>query len=393
MSGELTVAVVGAGIAGLTLAAALRQAGIDCEVYEQAPHLAEVGAGIQVSPNGSRLLHRLGLSGGLAKVAVRPGAIQVRHGHDGSAITATTLGPACEQIYGSPYYTLHRSDLHQTLLESLPLGMVHLGRRCVGVVEHGDRVELEFADSTRVGADLVIGADGIRSAIRRHLTNDAPRFSGHCVYRGLVPAERTGDLFADPRVLIWMGPGQHCVAYPVSGGRQVSIAASAPSREWLADSWSLPGRAEELLAAYSGWAPEVTDLLSTVTEPSRWALYDRTPALHLRSRRIALIGDAAHPVLPFGAQGASLAMEDAFVLADRLATATSSTVEDAVADYEATRRPRVKQVREFVADNEESHHVADLARQRGRDERLREDWGLRSRAWLFGYDAVTAKAS
>ncbi|GDY32761.1 FAD-dependent monooxygenase [Gandjariella thermophila] len=389
---ELRVAVVGAGIAGLTVAAALSRADVTCEVYEQTAHLREIGAGIQVSPNGSRLLHRLGLGHLLDRVAVRPSAIEVRRWCDDTVVARTILGDACVELYDAPYYCVHRADLHHSLLESLPLGMVHLGRRCVAVTEYDDRVELEFADGSRTAVDVLIGADGIRSTIRRSMVDDAPRFSGHCVYRGLVPVERVAGLFDEHRVVIWMGPEQHCVAYPIRGGTAVSFAASAPAGEWREESWSQRGRREDVLAAYAGWSRDLLALLSTPDSPSRWALYDREPVKQWSTDRVALVGDAAHPMLPFGAQGAAMGMEDAVVLAGCLAGATPGGVPDALVRYEELRRPRVERVHQFIRANEKSHHVSGEDEQRRRDEELRGDFGLRARAWLFGYDAGSVAA-
>jgi salicylate hydroxylase len=189
-----------------------------------------------------------------------------------------------------------------------------------------------------------------------------------------------------------MGPGQHCVAYPISGGRLVSFAASAPADDWRQESWSAEGSRQDLLDAYAGWAPELVSLLSAAPSVTRWALYDRDPVDSWSSDRVTLIGDAAHPMLPFGAQGASLGLEDALALAVCLQDATVKTVPDALRRYEELRRPRAEQVHRFIRENERNHHVEDSARQRERDAKLGSDFGLRERAWLFGYDAV-AEAS
>ncbi|HEY7597100.1 MAG TPA: FAD-dependent monooxygenase [Actinophytocola sp.] len=387
------IVVVGAGIAGLAAAAALARAGLACQVFEQAPELSEVGAGIQLSPNGSRLLHRLGLGAALDRVAVRPQAIEVRRWDDDQVLTKTTLGAACAELYGAPYYTLHRADLHQVLVDALAPGTVVLDRRCVGVTELADTVRLTFADGATVDADLVIGADGIRSAIRGHLLADQPRFSGQAVFRGVVDAAELPALVAEGKVLIWMGPGQHCVCYPISAGRLVSFAASTAAGDWRAESWSAGAATADLLTAYDGWNPVVRSVLGAPESVIRWALYDRPAVPRWSSARLMLIGDAAHPMLPFGAQGASQGIEDALALAACLAGASAATVPAALRRYEAVRRPRTEQVHRFIQDNERDHHVEDGAEQRERDERMRADFGLRQRAWLFGYDAEAAATS
>ncbi|WP_018685552.1 FAD-dependent monooxygenase [Actinokineospora enzanensis] len=388
MREPLRVAVVGAGIAGLTIAAALRANGLRCHVFEQTGHLREIGAGIQLSPNGTRPLLRLGLGRRLDQVAVRPDAIEVRDWQGDRLVARTELGARCVTEYGAPYYTVHRADLHQALLELLPEGILHLGRRCVGVVEQRDEVELKFDDGSTATADLVVGADGIRSVVRSQLVDDEPRFSGQSVFRALVPADAVPALAGPPRVRIWMGPGRHCVCYPVSGGTRLSIAASAPADDWRVESWSARGSVPDLLAAYPDWHPTVLALLAAPTEVTRWALHDRPPVTRWSSERTTLIGDAAHPMLPFGAQGAAQGIEDAISLAAHLRGVPARGVPEAIRKYEAVRRLRTERVYEFIRDNEREHHVADPTHLPTRDTRMRGEWSLRARSWLFGHDAA-----
>jgi salicylate hydroxylase len=393
---QLRVAVVGAGISGLTLAAALRRGGLRCEVFEQAEQLAEVGAGVQVAPNAARLLHRLGLAEHLDAVAVRPRAIQMSRWDDGRPITRTPLGADCERMFGAPYYAVHRADLHAGLLALLPPNTVHLGRRCALVQEWSDRVRLSFQDGSSVSADVVVGADGIHSVVRGHLAWDAPRFSGETIYRGLVPADRVPALLAEPRVQLWLGPGQHCVAYPVSAGRLVSFGATTPAGEWFPESWSAPGRPEELATTYRGWHPAVRELIAAADSVGRWALHDRDPIPRWGRGRITLVGDAAHPMLPFLAQGANQAIEDAVVLAARLAAlaaagpASGADVERALTGYQVVRRPRAEEVQRRSRANTRALHLADGAEQRSRDQQLAGAAGLTSQRWLYGYDAELA---
>jgi salicylate hydroxylase len=389
---ERPVAVVGAGIAGLTLALALRRAGLRCQVFEQAGRLAEVGAGVQIAPNAARLLHRLGLADHLTAVAARPHCIQMSRWNDGATIMRTPLGADCERMFGAPYYVMHRADLHRGLLALLPPDTVHLGRRCVRVEERAGEAELEFGDGSSVTADVVVGADGIHSAVRDHLVRDAPRFSGQTIYRGLVPADRMPFL-AEPRVQLWLGPGQHCVAYPVSGGALISFGATTPAGEWFAESWSAAGRIEDLAAAYRGWHPAVLELIAAAKAVGRWALHDRDPLPRWSWRRSTLVGDAAHPMLPFLAQGANQAIEDAVALAACLRGAASGgDVEHALCRYEAMRRPRTEEIQRRSRDNTRNLHLPDGAEQRRRDEHLAGRADLGSQWWLYGYDAELAAA-
>jgi salicylate hydroxylase len=381
------IAVVGAGIAGLTLALALRRAGLRCAVFEQAGRLAEVGAGVQVAPNAARLLHRLGLADHLEVVALRPHAIQMSRWDDGRTIMRTPLGAECEQMFGAPYYVVHRADLHRGLLARLPPDIVQLGRRCVRVAERAGEVQLEFGDGSRVTADVVVGADGIHSAVRDQLVRDAPRFSGQTIYRGLVPADRVPSL-TEPRVQLWLGPGQHCVAYPVSGGTFVSFGATTPANGWFAESWSSAGRVEELATAYRTWHPTVLELIAAADSVGRWALHDRDPLPRWSTRRSTLVGDAAHPMLPFLAQGANQAIEDAVVLAACLGgVASGGDLEQALRCYEAVRRPRTGEIQQRSRDNTRALHLPDGAEQRRRDEHLAGSADLVSQRWLYGYDA------
>lgn len=380
------IAIVGGGITGVALAVALARRGLACDLFERTRHLREIGAGIQISPNGSRLLLGLGIGRCIERFAVRPEAIEVRDWADGSVMASTLLGEACTELYGAPYLAMRRSDLHSALVENLPESSLHLGMKCVEAVETGDEVLLRFADGFEFRADVVIGADGIRSTIRQRLVGDEPRFSGQSMYRAVVPAKAWPEAAERAHVSIWMGPGQHCVAYPISGGQAVSIAASAPAGDWRAESWSAEGSLQELLDAYDGWAPEVVTLLSAASDVTRWALYDRDPVDRWSSERITLIGDAAHPMLPFGAQGASLGLEDALALAVCLQGVSAQEIPAALRRYEALRRPRAEQVHRFIRENERGHHAEDGEERRERDAALGKDFSLRERAWLFGYD-------
>jgi salicylate hydroxylase len=386
----MRIAIVGAGIAGLTVAAALTSAGLDCEVFEQADRFAEVGAGIQLAPNATRLLLRLGLGRFLSQAAVRPAAIEMRRWEDNSLLRRTPLGDASEQEFGAPYYTVHRSDLHAGLLGLLDPGLVHLGARVRAIEEHPSDVRLHFQDGSVARADVVIGADGIHSAVRAVFSSDQPRFSGHSIYRGLVPANRIGTLLGEPRVLLWLGPARHCVCYPVRNGRLISVGATTPAPGWHLESWTAAGSKEQLIAQYAGWNDQVTALLAALPAVSQWALHDRDDIDRWSRPNITLAGDAAHPMLPFLAQGANQAIEDAIVLAAVLRDATKNDIADALARYEHVRRERTREVHRVSRGNTDMLHLPDGAAQAERDRKLGESADPRSQAWLYGYQAERA---
>lgn len=387
---QTRVVVAGAGIAGLAFAAALHQAGIDCHVYEQAERLTEIGAGVQVAPNAARLLHRLGLSDALRAVAVAPEAIEMRRWDDGRLLQRTELGSLCRRRFGAPYYTVHRADLHSCLLSLVPSDRVRLGARLDAVTQSPDEARLHLSDGTTVAADLVVGADGIRSIAREQIVADQPRYSGQTIYRGLVPAERVPFLLTSHRVRLWFGPDQHCVCYPVSSGRQVSFGATVSASDWREESWTARGDVTALAAAYAGWHPDVARLIGAAETVSRWALHDRESVDRLSSARVALIGDAAHPMLPFQAQGANQAIEDAVVLAACLAEAGQDGLSTALRRYEQIRLPRTTRIQQQSRANTQDFHLADGDEQRRRDTSAQTSSGLDQHEWLFGYDAEKA---
>lgn len=387
--------MVGAGIGGLALAAALRRAGVRCEVYEQASRLSEVGAGLQLAPNAVRLLHRLGLADRLRAFAVRPEAMEIRRWDDGRLLSGTELGAACEAMYGAPYYTVHRAHLHEALLEAAGRDTVRLGRRVTGLRRGDGEVLLGFDGGERRAADVVVGADGIHSAVRACLVRDAPVWSGETVYRGLVPGEALPELVRDPRVRVWMGPGRHCVCYPVSAGRWISFAAtvrSDTSDGLPPESWSAAGDPADLVRAYRGWEATVERLVRAARDVPvrRWALHDREPLARWSAGRVTLLGDAAHPMLPFRAQGANQAVEDALSLAVCLADADAATAPAALRRYEALRVPRTTAVQQGSRGSARVMHLDDGEEQRRRDGAMGAATALRAMAWLYGHDAEHA---
>jgi salicylate hydroxylase len=385
-AGAPRIAVVGAGIGGLTLAAALAAAGTECEVFEQTRVLAEVGAGVQLAPNAVRPLHRLGLSAALREHAVRIDAVRV-FGWHGEPIAVTPLGEACEQRFGAPYCAVHRADLHSALLAAVGPERVRLGRSLRRVDQHPDGVRLTFADGAHHDADLVVGADGIHSVVREAIRRDTPVFSGLGVFRGLVPAQQLSPGARQPVVRMWLGPGQHLVCYPVAGGRLVSFAATTPLAGKPSESWSATGDPDDLVRAFDGWAEPIAELVGAVGQIRRWALHDRDPLPGWSAGRITVLGDAAHPMLPFMAQGANQAIEDAVDLAACLAGARRDELPDRLAGYETSRLPRTAAIQRGSRGNANLLHLADGAAQQARDRAIRESAALSQRAWLYDYDA------
>jgi salicylate hydroxylase len=331
------VAVVGAGIGGLAAALSLSRSGVGVAVYEQAAALRDVGAGLHLAPNGSRVLRRWGLAGQLDLAGVRPAAVQVRDWRSGRRVSRWPMGEGLARSCGAPYYTVSRPDLHQMLAARLPSGVLRLGRAVTSLADHGDHVQLEFADGGTAQSELLVGADGIHSLVRRALAGpDSPVFSGYSAFRGLVPSSRAGDLPAG-EILLWPGEFTRLLCYPVSAGRLLTFVAVVPGRDGDVESWSSPGDPADLAVALADFEPAVKALAATVTETRRWALCDRRPLAAWGTGRITLLGDAAHPMLPHLGQGASQAIEDAYALAYFIARDASPA---GLRRYEEARRPR-----------------------------------------------------
>jgi len=387
------VAIVGGGIGGLTVATCLRRRGIDAQVYEQAPELREVGAGVQISPNAARLLHGLGITDRLEAVAVQPRVFQIRRWNDDSVIFESPLAGVCEKRFGWPYYTLHRSDLHEALLAALPEDVVHCGRRLVAVRDGDSDVRLAFEDGSDASADVLIGADGLRSVVRDSLVPDTPRFSEHVACRGLVPRDRVAELVAQNAVILWVGPDKHMIAYPVRAGTLMNWALTIPSSEPGPESWTREGTTEEALGAMDGWNATARTLVGATDGTLVVSLYDREPMPRLTNGRIALLGDAAHPMLPTMAQGAVQAIEDAWVLADSVTELDDRPIPDRLRLYGELRAERTAEIQRRARASSDMYHVQDEQQQEQRDRRLQGGaMSIAAFDWLYGYDATKAIA-
>ncbi|MFF3334701.1 FAD-dependent monooxygenase [Streptomyces sp. NPDC002888] len=384
------VAIVGGGVAGLVTATLLHGHGMDVRLFEQTPVLGAVGAGIQLSPNGVRILYRLGLADALARTGVRAGAIETRRWDDGSLISRVPHGAQCDTWFGAPYYLIHRADLQRCLVSALPEGIVELGKGCARLVERPDTVELHLTDGSVTTADLVIGADGVHSVVRKAVVDDEPRFSGYSVHRGLLPAEVVPSFSRDPRVVFWLGPERHVTYYPIVGGDTVHFSAVGVSPDARSGSSSSPGTVEDLDAAFTGWHEEVRRVVTAAASVTRWDLFDRDMADRYATDRVVLLGDAAHPTLPYLSQGANQALEDALVLARCLQDAGPGALTGAVRRYEQLRMPRTADVHRRARALGRTFHLPDGAHQERRDREMRARQGLEHFDWLYGHDAAAA---
>ncbi len=388
----MRIAIIGGGLGGLAAALFLRRAGLEATVFEQSTELREAGAGIVVAPNMVRLLARLDLVSVLERFAVRlEAAWEFRRWQDGQVLFVQPMGEACGQLYGAHCYVAHRADLLAMLRAALPPAQLRLDARCVRLAQDDHAVHLEFENragvASSVEADVVIGADGIHSVVRPHLVEEVgARFSGLSAFRCLVPGDAAPEMARRPVQTLWLGPGRHFVHYPVSSGKLVNIVAIAPAGEWRSESWTAEGEVSDLLAEFGTWDERVRQLILAARETRRWAMVDRLPLERWTEGRISLLGDAAHAMLPFFAQGAAQALEDAYVLAQCLQHADAASAPQALARYEAIRRPRASRVQQMSRGREVQNHLPDGPEQQQRDTRFAEGDPLRQSAWLYGHD-------
>lgn len=378
-------ALAGAGIGGLTAALALAARGAAVTLVEQAPELVEAGAGLQLSPNATRVLLGLGLGEALTRIGFAPEAVDVRDAASGRLLLSTSLGEAAMARWSAPYLTVHRADLQQVLLAALAERGVapRLGAAAVGLDQDDAGVRLRLSGGGAVEADAAIACDGLRSALRGVLRGaDKPRYSGQIAWRGLVPADRLPEGLIPPRVCVWLGPGRHFVHYPVRGGSLVNFVGAVDRAEPVEESWTARGEPAEALADFPGWPDPVRALIQSADEVWRWSLYDRPALPAWRTGRATLLGDAAHPMAPFLAQGAAMAIEDAEALARHLDAARRPDA--ALAAYEAERRPRTARAQQFSARNAALFHLpAPAARLAYRAARTLDAAGRLD--WLYGW--------
>jgi salicylate hydroxylase len=392
-----TALIAGGGIAGTAAALGFARAGWSATIFEQAPALGEVGAGLQLSPNACKVLARWGVLPDIRARASTPEAAEMRDGVTGELIYRAALAADAEARWGAPYLHIHRADLLDVLAGAASQAGVslELGKAAAGAVTRSDGAALHLRDGTVREGDLVLGADGIRSDLRAVVSPaEPPRFAGQVAWRGLVPAEALPQTALEPTVTVWVGAGRHVVTYRVRGGRLVNFVAVLERSEWADEGWSAPGDPEELRAAFAGWAAPVAALLGAVRDCFLWGLFDRPEQVRWTRERIALIGDAAHPMLPFLAQGAAMALEDGATLVRHVTRGTD--IPAALAVYEDERWPRVTRVlQRSRANGKLFHQPAGVARSlvhgfMGAFTRSTPQLAVSQLDWLYGHDATVA---
>jgi salicylate hydroxylase len=389
------VLIVGAGIGGLTCALSLLQRGIDVEVYEQATELREIGAGVQISANGTRVLNSLGLAHALDACSVRPDAKEIRHWRSGRTWKLFDLGVVSEQRYGAPYLFIHRGDLHRLLADAVQAHKpeaIHVGARCIGLESSAGAVRLRLEDGRSPQGRLLIGADGVHSAVRAAVFGAArPEFTGLMAWRGVIPRERLPAGRMPLAGTNWIGPGRHVVHYPLRRGELLNFVGVVERDDWQIESWTAQGTREECLADFAGWHGDVCRLIEAIDVPFKWALMTRAAMSRWSEGRVTLLGDACHATLPMLAQGAVMAIEDGIVLARCLAK-YGADHETAFARYEAARLLRTTRVVDGSAENARRFHNPRLADEGGAEDWIAAEWSepkIEQRYdWLFTYDAL-----
>ena len=385
------IVIIGAGIGGLAAAVALRQRGLEVQLYERSARLEEVGAGIQVGPNAVKVLRALGLDEELRRNAFEPTNMVSLKWDDASLRHREPLKATATATYGAPYMTAHRAELHGLLRAALPPRIIELGANCVGAATVNGTAVARFADGSDVEGDAVIGADGIRSAIRAQLFGaDQPRFTEMMCWRAMVPMACVPTRIGPARSVKlehgeyfgWIGPNGHVICYPIGNGDTLNIFAGHVTDQWVEESWSVASSRDELLAAYEGWNEALLGMFRHVAHVFKWGIHDRDPLPEWTQGRVTLLGDAAHPTMPTLAQGGNMAIEDGYVLARKLAR-HGGDIATALQAYVAERQPRTSR-------------ITLQSRQQFANNRKVPPPPFLDRSWIFAFDATreaTARAS
>jgi salicylate hydroxylase len=385
------IAIIGGGIGGLAAAAFLHARGLPATVYEQASQLSEVGAGLVVAPNAARLMRRLGVLDDFRRRAVRLDVgWEFRRWEDGTVLSSEDLATACERLYGEHTYTAHRADLLRVIRSRVPADSVRLGHKYTGFDARDGALRLRFADGTSAAADVLIGADGIHSAVREALFGTAPAAdTGICAFRALVPAGQAPEFARRPAQTLWIGPDHHLVHYPVSGGELINLVAFAPAGDYTLESWTATATQEEFAAEFDGWDRRLTGLIRAAGTPGRWALLERAPLPQWSEGPVTLLGDAAHPMFPFFAQGAAQAIEDGAVLAACLAEG-GDDLGTALRRYGELRVSRTTRIQTVSHGRAHINHLPDGPEQRERDAAFTRQDPLVANGWIYSYDPDVA---
>jgi salicylate hydroxylase len=377
------IVIIGAGIGGLTAAAALRQRGFEVRLLERADSLGEVGAGVQLGPNAVKVARALGVEAALRRECAEPKAMMSVNWDDASLRYREPLREIASARFGAPYLTGHRADLHHLLHGLVPPSWIELGTACVGCETAGATAVARLADGREIEADILVGADGVRSVVRENLFGpDRPRFTQQICWRAMLPIEKVpaaigpgGRVHWDPQDYCgWIGPTGHVICYPIRRGEIMNIFAGRVSEDWVEEAWAVPSSRDELLAAYAGWNEALLDMFRNVGEVFTWGIFDRDPLPTWTRGRVTLLGDAAHPMMPTLAQGAAITMEDGYALARHLDRWRDDPVA-ALRAFEDERRPRASQVQL-------------QARTQFDNNRKKPAPPPLSRDWIFAYDAA-----
>ena len=354
----MKILISGGGIGGLTAALCFLHHGAEVTVLEQASELSEVGAGIQIPPNAMKVFAALDLDAALAETAFRPLAIEARMGRSGLELFHFPLAEHADKRWNAPYLHIHRADYITVLASALRAQSPHalqLGAEVAGYSQTEDAVEVRLADGRRISGDALIGADGIHSPVREQMLGpEKPIFTGNVAWRAVVPMAALGEHAPRPTACAWMGLGKHCVTYRLRRGTLANFVGVVERDDWTTESWTERGTREEALADFANWHPTITHLLSEADKLYRWALFDRAPLPRWIDGRVALLGDAAHPMLPFMAQGAAMAVEDAWVVAREMTQKTSPA--RGLEAYQHLRQTRASRVQAGSRANAKTFH-------------------------------------
>jgi len=390
----MKIILVGGGIGGLAAAMALQAHGVEAMVLEQAPALKEIGAGVQIAANGALVLRRLGLEKQLAALGTQPKSWEYYDMESGRAMVSWPVGKDAEDLYGAPLYNLHRADLVKLLADGLPEGTIRFGAKCAAIGQDADSAWVQLESGETLRADAVIGADGIHSVVRDSLygTADAS-FANLLVWRALIPADRMPAGVFEERGNYWVGPGRSIVSYWVRPGEMYSFLASVPVTEVHRESWAQSGDVSELLKSFEGAEPRVQRMLEAIDSTFITGMYYRDPLERWTEGRITLMGDAAHAMVPYLAQGACQAVEDAWVLAVCLARHGKADVPGGLREYEQRRRPRTTRIQAAARSMVKLVHEQDQNRINARNGRWKgmariDPLGETTWSFCWGYDVL-----
>jgi 2-polyprenyl-6-methoxyphenol hydroxylase-like FAD-dependent oxidoreductase len=390
---QYKILIAGAGIGGLTAASFLLQAGHDVELYEQAPQLEEVGAGIQISANAMHALRTLGLENAITAAGVRPAAYVFRLHDSGEEIQRFALSEEHERLHGAPYTQLHRADFHSILADkarSLKSDVIRLNKRASRFYEDANCVTLHFTDGTSARGDLLIGADGLKSVVRKQIVGETPaNYTGDAAWRITVPTERLPAGLIEPAMTLFLGPGGHAVFYYLRSGRLVNFVGIVETDEVMEESWTVKLPWERLKADYQGWHPIVQTVIDAADRDQcfRWSLHNRLPIDNWSTARATLLGDAAHATLPYLAQGAVMAIEDGAVLSRALGQ--EKTIPAALQLYQRNRIPRTSRIVLQSSENRRRFHLGSQDAIRAEFSKVNE--GEERNKWLYSYNPMTVE--